>query len=182
MKLAVRDLLSIWDFMSRSDKAITTIRRDPDNLRLAVVPSVTEVPSINHTVLVVSIGLGPEAERQSSGEETANLELELEPEEGDDSAADLLVEEEPDTSGIGDDSLTAVGAGEGESVDDDEESARPAPVVVTVGRLPSARSELKAVRLTDSLSRAVELLSENGYDQLPPACLWSIPMAVSRGL
>lgn len=164
VKLAVRDLLSIWDFVSRSDKAITTIRRDLDELGLAVVPPVTEVPSINHTVLVVPIGLGPEAVRQSSGEETANLELEPEEgEEGGDSAADLLVEEEPDTSGIGDDSLTAVGAGEGESVDDDEESARPAPVVVTLGRPPSARSELKTVRLTGPLSRAVELLSENGY-------------------
>ncbi|OON81407.1 hypothetical protein B1H18_08805 [Streptomyces tsukubensis] len=40
-------------------------------------------------------------------------------------------------------------------------------MLVTVGRLPSARSELKIVRFTDPLSRAVELLSENAYDQLP---------------
>ncbi|WP_218669989.1 CBS domain-containing protein [Streptomyces tsukubensis] len=33
--------------------------------------------------------------------------------------------------------------------------------------MPSARSELKIVRFTDPLSRAVELLSENAYDQLP---------------
>ncbi|MYZ37567.1 MULTISPECIES: CBS domain-containing protein [unclassified Streptomyces] len=166
VELAVRDLLSIWDFVSRSDKATATIRRDLDELGLAVVPPITEVPSIDHIVRVVPIGLAPEAERKS-GEETANLELELEPEEGDDSAADLLVDVQSGSSDIGDIGLTAVGAGEGESGDDDEEPARPAPVLVTVGRLPSARNELKTVRLTDPLSRAVELLSENAYDQLP---------------
>ncbi len=165
VRLAVRDLLSIWDFVSRSGKAIATIRRDLDELGLAVVPPLTEVPSIDHIVRVVPIGLAPEAERQSSGEETADLELE--PEEGDGSAADLLVEEELGSSDASDVSPIPVGAGEGESGGDDEESARPAPVLVTVGRLPSARSELKTVRLTDPLSRAVELLSENAYDQLP---------------
>lgn len=164
VELAVRDLLSIWDFVSRSGKAIGAIRRDLDELGLAVVPPITEVPSIDHIVRVVPIGLAPEAERQSLGKETANLELE--PEEGDDSAADLLADEESGTSDIGDISLIAVGAGYSES-DDDEEPPRPAPVSVTVGRLPSARSELKTVKLTDPLSRAVELLSENAYDQLP---------------
>ncbi|MEW2071105.1 CBS domain-containing protein [Streptomyces sp. NPDC007346] len=163
--LAVRDLLSIWDFVSRSGKATATIRRDLDELGLAVVPPITEVPSIDHIVRVVPIGLAPEAERQSLGEETANLELE--PEEGDDSAEDLLVDEDPGSSDIGDASVTDDGADEGERGDDDEELARPAPVLVTVGRLPSARSELKTVRLTEPLSRAVELLSENTYDQLP---------------
>uniref|UniRef100_A0AAU2VP56 CBS domain-containing protein n=1 Tax=Streptomyces sp. NBC_00008 TaxID=2903610 RepID=A0AAU2VP56_9ACTN len=165
VELAVRDLLSIWDFVSRSGRATATIRRDLDELGLAVVPPITEVPSIDHIVRVVPIGLAPEAERQSLGEETANLELESE--EGDDSAEDLLVDEEPGSSDTGDLRLTAVGAGEGETGDDDEEPARPAPVLVTVGRLPSARRELKTVRLTDPLSRAVELLSENAYDQLP---------------
>ncbi|WP_307537073.1 CBS domain-containing protein [Streptomyces sp. V3I8] len=165
VKLAVRDLLSIWDFVSRSGKATATIRRDLDELGLAVVPPLTEVPSIDHIVRVVPIGLAPEAKRQSLGEETVNLELE--PEEGDESAEDLLVKEEAGSPDTGDIGLTAVGAVESESGDDDEESARPAPVLVTVGRLSSARSELKTVRLTDPLSRAVELLSENAYDQLP---------------
>ncbi|MFE7809128.1 HPP family protein [Streptomyces sp. NPDC057430] len=165
VELAVRDLLSIWDFVSRSGKATATIRRDLDELGLAVVPPLTEVPSIDHIVRVVPIGLAPEVKRQSLGEETVNLELE--PEEGDESAEDLLVEEESGSPDTGDIGLTVVGAGESESGDDDEESARPAPVLVTVGRLPSARSELKTVRLTDPLSRAVELLSENAYDQLP---------------
>ncbi|GAA3035301.1 hypothetical protein GCM10020229_53390 [Kitasatospora albolonga] len=163
VELAVRDLLSIWDFVSRSGKATAAIRRDLDELGLAVVPPITEVPSIDHIVRVVPIGLAPEAERQALGKETANLELE--PEEGEDSATDLLADEEPDSGGIGDISLPAVGAGEGG--DDDQEAAPPAPVLVTVGRLPSARSELKTVKLTDPLNRAVELLSENGYDQLP---------------
>ncbi|MFJ4696562.1 CBS domain-containing protein [Streptomyces sp. NPDC088768] len=165
VELAVRDLLSIWDFVSRSDKAITTIRRDLDELGLAVVPPITEVPSIDHIVRVVPIGLAPEAERQSLGEETANLELELE--EGDDSAADLLVDDGSGSSDVSALTLIVPGAGEGVSGDDDEEPVRPAPVMVTVGRLPSARSMPKTVKLTDPLSRAVELLSENAYDQLP---------------
>ncbi|MFD8586807.1 HPP family protein [Streptomyces californicus] len=73
---------------------------------------------------------------------------------------------DPGSSVVADANLIPDGAGEGES-GEEEESARPAPVLVTVGRLPSARSELKTVRLTDPLSRAVELLSENAYDQLP---------------
>ncbi|MFF8247472.1 CBS domain-containing protein [Streptomyces griseus] len=164
VRLAVRDLLSIWDFVSRSGKAIAAIRRDLGDLGLAVLPPITEVPSIDHMVRVVPIGLAPEAERKSSGEETADLELE--PEAGDDSAADLLAGEEPGSSDVADVNLIPDGAGEGES-GDGEESARPAPVLVTVGKLSSARSELKTVRLTDPLSRAVELLSENAYDQLP---------------
>ncbi|CAM5304652.1 CBS domain-containing protein [Streptomyces californicus] len=164
VRLAVRDLLSIWDFVSRSGKAIATIRRDLDDLGLAVVPPVTEVPSIDHMVRVVPIGMAPEAERKSSGEETADLELE--PEAGNDSEADLLADEDPGSSVVADVNLIPDGAGEGES-GEEEESARPASVLVTVGRLPSARSELKTVRLTDPLSRAVELLSENAYDQLP---------------
>ncbi|WP_326778869.1 CBS domain-containing protein [Streptomyces sp. NBC_01445] len=160
IELAVRDFLSIWDVVSRSSKAIATIRRDLAEFGLSTVPPFTEVP-IDHTIRVIPIGQAPEAERQLLGQETGALELEtVEP---DDPGPELLDVPDEDTAT---DAETATGAEE-EGDEDEQQAPRTVPVVVTVGRLPSARSHLKSVRLSDPLNLAIELMSEHSFDQLP---------------
>ncbi|MFJ5839826.1 CBS domain-containing protein [Streptomyces shenzhenensis] len=160
VELAVRDFLSIWDVVSRSSKAVTVIRKDLAEFGLSTVPPFTEVP-IDRTIRVIPIGQAPEAERQSLGQETGDLELEnVEP---DDPGPEILdIQDVPDGDASGDESDS-----EEEQDGEETEAPRSAPVVVTVGRLPSARSELKSVRLSDPLTRAVELMSEHSFDQLP---------------
>ncbi|MFE6027763.1 CBS domain-containing protein [Streptomyces niveus] len=163
IELAVRDFLSIWDVVSRSSKAIATIRRDLAEFGLSTVPPFTEVP-IDHTIRVIPIGQAPEAERQLLGQETGALELEtVEP---DDPGPELLDVPDEDTAT---DAGTAIGAVEGDEDEDGDEqqASRTVPVVVTVGRLPSARSRLKSVRLSDPLNLAIEIMSEHSFDQLP---------------
>ncbi len=160
VELAVRDFLSIWDVVSRSSKAISTIRRDLAEFGLSTVPPFTEVP-IDHTIRVIPIGQAPEAERQLLGQETGALELEtVEP---DDPGPELLDIPDEDTAA---DAETATGT-EGEGDGDEQQAPRAVPVVVTVGRLPSARRQLKSVRLSDPLNLAIELMSEHSFDQLP---------------
>jgi restriction system protein len=60
--------------------------------------------------------------------------------------------------------VTAADGGEG---DQDEQISGLGPVAITVGRLPSARSTLKSVRLSDPITLAVEIMSEHSFDHLP---------------
>ncbi|MGW9032807.1 CBS domain-containing protein [Streptomyces sp. NPDC055722] len=160
VELTVRDFLSIWDVVSRSSKAVTAIRKDLAEFGLSTVPPFTEVP-IDRTIRVIPIGQAPEAERQSLGQETGDLELEnVEPDDPGPEILDIHDVPAGDVSGAERDSEEEQDGGE-------TQAPRAAPVVVTVGRLPSARSELKSVRLSDPLTRAVELMSEHSFDQLP---------------
>ncbi|MEW2133313.1 CBS domain-containing protein [Streptomyces sp. NPDC005435] len=160
IELTLRDFLSIWDVVSRSSKAVTAIRKDLAEFGLSTVPPFTEVP-IDRTIRVIPIGQAPEAERQSLGQETGTLELEnVEP---DDPGPEILdIQDTP-----ADEATEAEDDSEEEQDGEEAEAPSAAPVVVTVGRLPSARSELKSVRLSDPLTRAVELMSEHSFDQLP---------------
>lgn len=161
VELAVRDFLSIWDVVSRSSKAISTIRRDLAEFGLSTVPPFTEIP-IDHTIRVIPIGQAPEAERQLLGQETGSLELEtVEP---DDPGPEFLDIPDEDAAT---EAVTATATDEEEQGEGEQQSPRTAPVVVTVGRLPSARSQLRSVRLSDPLNHAVELMSEHSFDQLP---------------
>ncbi|WP_372407528.1 CBS domain-containing protein [Streptomyces luteireticuli] len=152
IELTVRDFLSIWGAVSRRTKTIRSIRRDLAEFGLSTVPPFTEVP-VDRTIRVIPIGQAPEIERKTRGQETGTLELEtVEPDDPGPEVLDILDEETP--LGYEDES-------------DEDESPDTAPVMITVGRLPSARSELRSVRLSDPLTRAVELMSEYSYDQLP---------------
>ncbi|MET7540694.1 CBS domain-containing protein [Streptomyces sp. NPDC005507] len=162
VELTVRDLLSIWDAVSRSSKTIADIRRDLSKLGLSTVPPFTEVPSIDHTIRVIPIGQSPEVERKSLGQETAGLELEtVEPDDAGPEVLDLL-DEDSSADGCTED----VGESEEGRTEQGNEATPASPVMITVGRLPSARKVPKSVRLSDLITRAVELMSEHSFDQL----------------
>lgn len=150
VRLTVRDFLALWNMVSRTRKAVATIRSSLAEFGLSTVPPFTEV-SLDHEISVVPIGEAPESDRYAKGEATA--ELDLEAVEADDlgpEAVEAPVDEDVDD-------------------DDDEDQAGPTtpPLMSTVGRLASARTRVVTVSVTDPIVVAVERMIAGNFDQLP---------------
>ena len=148
VELSLRDFLSIWDASKRSASVIPKIRRDLDDFGLSTVPPFTEVP-IDYTVRVIPVGRTPEVGRHERGEETATLEL-----ENDDSdefpPSETLVLHYETVQPTPDENAESTGT-----------SQR-----VTVGRLRSARQKPVSVKLDEPLVNAIEIMTENSFDNL----------------
>jgi restriction system protein len=142
--LTVRHFIALWGMVSRSRRAVETIRTSLAEFGLSTVPPFTEV-SIDKDIAVIPIGEDPTPDRYARGEATADLDMEtIEPEDA------------------GPESVEAP-----EEVGEDADAPSAIPMMLTVGRLPSARCEVATVHLFDPVSRAVELMLANDYDQLP---------------
>ncbi|WP_446220000.1 CBS domain-containing protein [Micromonospora sp. IBHARD004] len=142
--LTVRDFIGLWGMVSRSRKAIETIRAGLAEFGLSTMPPFTEV-SIDSEITVLPIGEAPEPHRYAKGDATADLDLE--PVEPDDLGPESV--ETPQES--------------------DQEAAATAsmPLMLTVGRIPSARRPVTTIKLSDQISRAIDLMAANDFDQLP---------------
>ncbi|MET8854433.1 CBS domain-containing protein [Amycolatopsis sp. NPDC004625] len=154
VQLTVREFIGVWDVVSRSKSAIAQIRHDLAEFGLSTVPPFTEV-GIDDKVAVVPIGTAPERDRRARGEETAALELEA---AGPEELAPEFAEEPGDLRRF---ELAVAGA------EADDSPADPAAMMITVGRLPSARRKVITVNLTDSITHAVGLMAQHDFDQLP---------------
>src|SRR5262249_33940246 len=124
---------------------------------LSTVPPFTEV-DFDAKVQIVPIGEAPELDQGRRREETGKLDLEtVEPVDLGPQIVELpYVPEE----GVDD-------ADHGDETADTDDSASLVPMMLTVGRIPSARHPVRTVRESDLLIDAVDMMLTYDFDQLP---------------